>query len=416
MRLVIDEGKKRKIIIEKARKELIEVLGKQDKVVKLEGFSTEELNELLFNYVEEGDTKKKIFALPNSILQKIDMSNVSFNDFYAKNIDFGQFTGVRIDPNKLYNKSCFYTSFAGVTFLNGFRSGYIEGCNFTGSKNAVIGDRIKTRLNRCNGVLEAENSSIGKDVALGEKNVFKDVTFESPITKGNIVSSDFTGSKDAVIELGPDRISSIVDCRLKDAILTGTFAGCRITGAEFAGAKAEDGGKVKIDPNKLADTNHKGVILKDLEGCNFDGVEFTVDFCPINRFLIRKTIFKGSEGAVLYPEAVFERDYSFTQLSGVKFAPGSLITYSRLKGTNFTGSEGAIISGPQNSIQIANLTDAAITFNNPEEILSTPGIQSAGYENRSFSDVFSERIAVEFEEPAKVYIKRINDSVANANK
>ena len=49
MRLAIDEGKKRKIIIEKVRKELIEVLGKQDKVVKLEGFSTEELNELLFN-------------------------------------------------------------------------------------------------------------------------------------------------------------------------------------------------------------------------------------------------------------------------------------------------------------------------------------------------------------------------------
>ena len=38
MRLAIDEGKKRKIIIEKVRKELIEVLGKQDKVVKLEGF------------------------------------------------------------------------------------------------------------------------------------------------------------------------------------------------------------------------------------------------------------------------------------------------------------------------------------------------------------------------------------------
>ncbi len=35
MRLAIDEGKKRKIIIEKVRKELIEVLGKQDKVVKL---------------------------------------------------------------------------------------------------------------------------------------------------------------------------------------------------------------------------------------------------------------------------------------------------------------------------------------------------------------------------------------------
>ncbi len=327
MRLAIDEGKKRKIIIEKVRKELIEVLGKQDKVVKLEGFSTEELNELLFNYVEEGDTKKKIFALPNSILQKIDMSNVSFNDFYAKNIDFGQFTGVRIDPNKLYNKSCFYTSFAGVTFLNGFRSGYIEGCNFTGSKNAVIGDRIKTRLNRCNGVLEAENSSIGKDVALGEKNVFKDVTFESPITKGNIVSSDFTG------------------------------------------AHAKNGDKIKLDPFDLAESRVSGQIVRNVGECRFNGVKFTGSFGPIGDFAIRMADFTGSEGAVLCPGSVFEKDYCYAKLSGVRFPAGSFIKDAQLEGTKFNGSEGAVISGPQQNMYVADLTDAAIRFNEPNDIL-----------------------------------------------
>ncbi len=365
MRLAIDEGKKRKIIIEKVRKELIEVLGKQDKVVKLEGFSTEELNELLFNYVEEGDTKKKIFALPNSILQKIDMSNVSFNDFYAKNIDFGQFTGVRIDPNKLYNKSCFYTSFAGVTFLNGFRSGYIEGCNFTGSKNAVIGDRIKTRLNRCNGVLEAENSSIGKDVALGEKNVFKDVTFESPITKGNIVSSDFTG------------------------------------------AHAKNGDKIKLDPFDLAESRVSGQIVRNVGECRFNGVKFTGSFGPIGDFAIRMADFTGSEGAVICPGSVFEKDYCYAKLSGVRFPAGSFIKDAQLEGTKFNGSEGAVISGPQQNMYVADLTDAAIRFNEPNDILYIHGVETAAYDKKAFCDVFNETLAREFEEPAKVYVKRI---------
>ena len=365
MRLAIDEGKKRKIIIEKVRKELIEVLGKQDKVVKLEGFSTEELNELLFNYVEEGDTKKKIFALPNSILQKIDMSNVSFNDFYAKNIDFGQFTGVRIDPNKLYNKSCFYTSFAGVTFLNGFRSGYIEGCNFTGSKNSVIGDRIKTRLNRCNGVLEAENSSIGKDVALGEKNVFKDVTFESPITKGNIVSSDFTG------------------------------------------AHAKNGDKIKLDPFDLAESRVSGQIVRNVGECRFNGVKFTGSFGPIGDFAIRMADFTGSEGAVICPGSVFEKDYCYAKLSGVRFPAGSFIKDAQLEGTKFNGSEGAVISGPQQNMYVADLTDAAIRFNEPNDILYIHGVETAAYDKKAFCDVFNETLAREFEEPAKVYVKRI---------
>ena len=143
MRLAIDEGKKRKIIIEKVRKELIEVLGKQDKVVKLEGFSTEELNELLFNYVEEGDTKKKIFALPNSILQKIDMSNVSFENFRAHRVDFSKLTGVVIEPSKLAGKACCDVNFSGVKFLGEFSSVFLEGCKFGGSVNAVIGDDVR---------------------------------------------------------------------------------------------------------------------------------------------------------------------------------------------------------------------------------------------------------------------------------
>ena len=414
MRLAIDEGKKRKIIIEKVRKELIEVLGKQDKVVKLEGFSTEELNELLFNYVEEGDTKKKIFALPNSILQKIDMSNVSFNNFYAKNIDFGQFTGVRIDPNKLYNKSCFYTSFAGVTFLNGFRSGYIEGCNFTGSKNAVIGDRIKTRLNRCNGVLEAENSSIGKDVALGEKNVFKDVTFESPITKGNIVSSDFTGSKDAVIELGPDRISSIVDCRLKDATLKGNLIGCIIQGTDFRGANI-DNGKIELYPDKLGVGSIYESDVIDFSDCHFAGVKFMRPIVGKNVCKIKGADFTGSEGVIIHPSVISKYDYSNCKLAGVSFIPGTSISDANLNGTDFTGSVGAVISSSQRSIVDANLTDASVKFIDPDDFFAIPGINSATYNGKKFKTVFKETISKDFDDSIKTYTKKINAAIVKAS-
>lgn len=40
------------------RKELVEVLEKQEKPVKLEGFTTEELDEILFDYEEEERIKK----------------------------------------------------------------------------------------------------------------------------------------------------------------------------------------------------------------------------------------------------------------------------------------------------------------------------------------------------------------------
>lgn len=286
------------------------------------------------------------------------MSNVSFDNFCAYHVNFSGMTGVRIDPNKLYKKSCWGTVFEGVTFLNKFTAGHIEECNFTGSHNAVIGG----------------NSIIGNDITLGVRNVFKDVTFGSPIMKGNIVGSDFTGSKGAVIELGSDWVDDIGDCSLKDTTLQGSFANCLIYGAEFSGAKAADGGKVKIDPNKIATTKIYGSEFKNLQGCNFEGVELTAAFAPYNNFMIKKA--------------------------------------------NFEGSEGAVISGPQKSIALANLKDVAIEFDDPKEILSTPGIESAGYGDRpwAFSDIFRERIAVEFDEPVKVFMKKINDSVNNANK
>ncbi len=407
MKIAIGEDKKRKIIIEKVRKELVQAVEKQRNIVKLDNFTADELNEVLFDRLT-CDRQGKQFALPIEILRKIDMSNVNFADFYADKVDFRGMTGVKIDPNKLYEKNIRGCNFSGVTFLDKFSGGYIDDCNFTGSKNAVILNTVK----------------------LGGGNNFGDVTFEGTITKGIIAGSNFSGSKGAVIEVGPGKITSVIDCRLKDAKIKGTFLDCYIAGADFTGACTEAGGKIKIDPNGLAFSSFNGVyvynfesnnyagidLVKNVSGCKFDGVKFTYDFGPIYDFAIAGADFTGSEGAFFFPKAILKNDYHGAKLNGVRFPTDFLITGANLEGTSFKGSVGAVISGLQKSVENADLTDAAVRFNNPQEVLQMEGVKSARYGNRAFTDVFKESISKEFDEPTKLLIKKINDAVTASDK
>ncbi len=386
-----DKEKIRKLLIKSVRTKLIDALAEQENVVKLEGFTTEELDEFLFDYVDTHTSiKQKRFALPFDVLRKIDMSDVSFDDFDLKQIDFSKFTGVRIDPNKLYMKQCDDVNFFGVTFMDKFSDCYIASCDFKGSKNAVI------------------------DTArLGGYNSFCDVTFESPITNGSIGYSDFTGSKGAIVDV--DKVDKQIDhCCLKDAKIRGSFNGCCITGTNFSGACAEDGSKIKINPNHIADDamNGEGEYVKNITGCNFDGVEFTEEFGIYTAFLIRNTSFAGSEGAVLHPSfSIFNNDYTGATLRDVSFAPGSDIFNATLRKTDFTGSKGAVIDSSQKDMYMANLTDAAIIFSTPDRILSVPGVKTATCDGRLYCDVFKETYSKEFEEPVKVYSKKIDDAV-----
>ena len=68
-------------------------------------FTEQELDEILFNYRTIGKKEAKSFALPIEVLRKIDMSNVSFDNFCAYHVNFSGMTGVKIDPNKLYKKN-----------------------------------------------------------------------------------------------------------------------------------------------------------------------------------------------------------------------------------------------------------------------------------------------------------------------
>lgn len=385
MEFAFSEREREKIIIGKVREKLVEVIRASEEIVRLD-YSPTELDKILFNYGNDNAFKSfKSFALPMDVLQKIDMSNVSFDDFNAYSFNFGELTGVRLDPNKLYNRSARYTVFSGVTFLDEFRDCYIEGCDFGGSKNAVIGEGVE----------------------LGKRNMFRDVTFAAPIKKAVLDDTDFSGSKGAVIETGTDKVTLLRNCCLKDATLSGTLKNCHIAGTDFTGAHAKNGGKIRIYPFDLAESKVYGQIVRNVSECRFDGVKFTGSFGPIGDFAIRMTDFTGSEGAIICPGSVFERDYCYAKLNGVKFPKESLIKDAKLEGTKFNGSEGAIISGPQQKMYVADLTDAAIRFKDPNEILSITGVETATYDKRAFCDVFNETVAREFEEPAKVYVKKI---------
>ena len=98
-------------------------------------------------------------------------------------------------------------------------------------------------------------------------------------------------------------------------------------------------------------------------------------------------------------------DMTYTKLQDVKFA--WKIQNCRIDKCDFSGSEGAVISGPQQNMYVADLTDAAIRFNEPNDILYIHGVETAAYDKKAFCDVFNETLAREFEEPAKVYVKRI---------
>lgn len=393
MKFAISYDSKRRLIIDKVRKKLIQVIGEQESVVKLDGFTTEELNGIIFDYTRFSDgSVKKEFALPLEVLKKIDMSNVSFDNFDAWNVDFSGFTGVRIAPHKLYEKKCFYTVFSGVTFLNEFLNCDIEGCNFSGSKNAVIG--------------------LGVD--FGEKNVFCDVTFKNPIVNSYLQYCDFAGSKGAVIKVGHGAVESISNCRLKDTTIEGSFDGCQIYGVDFSGAHGEDGGKIKINPNKLRETiYYEGpqILVKDLSDCNFEGVEFTNKFNHSRKFLIKGAKFNGSQGAVINPALVFNRDYRYASFGDVRFN-GVTISNAMLDHADFTGSQGAVFFGLQRNMDMANLTDTEVAFEQYDKILTSPGVETATCEGRLFSEVLEEAYVREFEMPVKQYSKKIDRMIA----
>ena len=103
MRIVRTNQDRDKSRIYNIRKYLIKKLKSYDGIVSFDEFTKDELNEILFDYCNNGRSKR--FALPRDIYKKIDMSNVSFENFRAHRVDFSKLTGVVIEPSKLAGKT-----------------------------------------------------------------------------------------------------------------------------------------------------------------------------------------------------------------------------------------------------------------------------------------------------------------------
>lgn len=395
MRIVRTNQDRDKSRIYNIRKYLIKKLKSYDGIVSFDEFTKDELNEILFDYCNNGRSKR--FALPRDIYKKIDMSNVSFDNFEAVNFDFSDLVGVRINPNNLYLLEIKNVDFSNVTFLDEFRNCTIIKTNFQGNAGTIIDGK------------HVEGAIFAGGMRYGGENEFADVTFTEPINNvinGSISGTDFTGSKGAVIELGLGKVNILKDCYLKDATLSGTFRNCYIEGANFTGAHGSNGGRVRINPNILAFGHLEQRYVRVLDGCCFDGVEFIEDTTSHGWFSIYNTDFSGSKGFVISPYNVFKRNYEASVFKGVKFTTDP-ITDANLTEANFEGSEGAIIEGPQASIALANLTDVSLKFADPFEFcFSLRGAQTATCEGRSFLDVFNDAVAnFSKNEPTKVYTK-----------
>lgn len=90
--------------------------------------------------------KKKVFALPDKCLEKIDFDNVSFDGFDSCEVDYSKLHNVKINPQKIYNKNLSFCDFASVQFKGSFNDTVIKGSSFKKSKGAVI-DLTKLRKN-----------------------------------------------------------------------------------------------------------------------------------------------------------------------------------------------------------------------------------------------------------------------------
>lgn len=395
MRIVRTNQDRDKSRIYNIRKYLIKKIKSYDGIVSFDEFTKDELNEILFDYCNNGRSKR--FALPRDIYKKIDMSNVSFDNFEAVNFDFSDLVGVRINPNNLYLLEIKNVDFSNVTFLDEFRNCTVIKTNFQGNAGTIIDGK------------HVEGAIFAGGMRYGGGNEFADVIFTKPINNvinGSISGTDFTGSKGAVIELDLGKVNILKDCYLKDATLSGTFRNCYIEGANFTGAHGSNGGSVRINPNILAFGHLEQRYVRVLDGCCFDGVEFIEDTTSHGWFSIYNTDFSGSKGFVISPYNVFKRNYEASVFKGVKFTTDP-ITDANLTEANFEGSEGAILEGPQASIALANLTDVSLKFADPFEFcFSLRGAQTATCEGRSFLDVFNDAVANFSEnEPTKVYTK-----------
>ena len=304
--------------IKMLREQLIKELENLDDgmVVSLDKYDSDILELILFDGIKDGTIYPSIdeygnrvsckqFALPREILEKIDFSNVCFDNFNVTKFDFTGLHNININPQRVFAKDFSDSKLFGVNFTESFDGCRIGNTDFTGN----IGVRINPyKLNNMHLKLIGDGAYLRIS---GCK--FAGVTFTKTMSSKKIEhiinKCDFTGSIGAKIYFN----YTIEECNLKDVTILGIKDDVRyLENVNFSGAKSEYG-MVKINPEGMY----------SLIKCIFDGVRFIK---PIGKCNIRGSNFSGSKGAKIELRKI-------TDFSKTNFTDAEVIGYNGEKVT-----------------------------------------------------------------------------------
>jgi len=181
-------------------------------------YAKEELRNLFFEKRYSSNIIYYVFAdTLVKVKDKIDFSNVCFDDVYVSGMDFTNMHGVKINPQTIYEKNLYKTILNGVEFV---------------SANKAVADLFD-----------------GVDVRY----------------------ANFTGSKGAIINPQTVNLKSLNSCTLADVDFNGfPFDGVWVNGANFTGSL-----NAKIDPNFLV-----GIGRNTFADVIWNDVEFIDIFTP----------------------------------------------------------------------------------------------------------------------------------------
>ena len=100
----------------------------------------------------------KVFSVDKNILEKLDLSEVSFDDFLAENVDFSGLYGVKLNPQKVYSKSLCCSILNGVEIIGSFDDVNVERTNFKGvlGNNKINPQKIYSKSLFCTKLCDME--------------------------------------------------------------------------------------------------------------------------------------------------------------------------------------------------------------------------------------------------------------------
>lgn len=184
--------------------------------------------------------------------KRCNMSEICFDNADIFGLDFTGFTGVKINPSYKDLTMC---TFAGVEFTGPFDKSVINTTDFTGSKGAII-----------------DVSNLVDNSIVNSK--MSDVTFVGTFDNADLYGADFTGSIGAKINPNELGIEELANTTLCDVEFTEPIS-CSVDGADFTGSKNAVILTDNID--SFRDTILKDAIVigsfegKDCTGMNKDG-------------------------------------------------------------------------------------------------------------------------------------------------